>query len=146
MNTLCNIPEGCLSIKHRQQQGKDFKKNCRKINNTAGKTSQSTACLFQLWLNFFPGLSVNLGICVGLWAKMKARGLGGVHIFFMARNCEPPVSLLVRISASSVLSRPGGVIRPPPSRASSANHTSHGSANRKINCRPAERLTGGRFL
>lgn len=99
----------------------------------------------------FPGSSVNLVICVGSKSKLKVRWLGRVHVilfFFFptAKRCEPLVSLVLRISSSSVLSRPGGVIRLPPSRASSANHTSHGSTNRKINCRPTERLTGGRFL
>lgn len=64
----------------------------------------------------------------------------------MANSWEPLVSLLLPIDSASVLSRPGSVIRLPPSCSSSANHTSQGSTNRKINCRPTEKLTGGRFL
>lgn len=108
-------------------------KSAGKCTTQQEKRLNSPACLFQYGFNW------------------KYGGWEGLTLFFSlffptARRCEPLVSLVLHIGSSSVLSRPGGVIRLPPSRASSANHTSHGSTNRKINCRPTERLTGGRFL
>lgn len=94
MNTLCNIPEGCLSIKHRQQQDKDFKKNCRKINNTAGKTSKSTACLFQLWLNLFSWFISKSGNMCRIMGQNESTGVGrGSHFFHgkeLRATGEPP--------------------------------------------------------